>query len=164
MIRKFLDLSTAHLSPDTRDWLDEQGRIAAARRDSSEPDRMIAMGSMPHGWFVHADGEACSDVSAFNTLLERRNVLVNSYGADQAHNGAIRDAIFDVDKGLSGLISAPSADIPLDLWTCFAHANAEGCEYIMFDSDGPELEALRTFPDEQVETNVVVIFPQAYLR
>lgn len=113
MIRKFLDLSTAHLSPDTRGWLDEQGRIASARGVASEPDRMIAMGSMPHGWFVHADGEACTDAAAFNRLLERRNVLTHSYSDHHARNGAIRDAIIGVDKALAALISAPSADIPL---------------------------------------------------
>lgn len=161
MIRKFLDLSTSHLSLDTRGWLDEQGRIAAARSVAGEPDRMIAMGSMPHGWFVYADGEACTDAAAFNRLLERRNVLVHAYGDNEAHNVAIRDAIIDVDRGLAGLISAPSADIPPDLWACFARANAENCEYVLFDADAPELDGLRVFADDYVETSVVVIFPGA---
>jgi hypothetical protein len=159
MIRKFLDLSPAHLSPDTRAWLDEQGRLTATRRTVDDPDCLLAMGSMPHGWFVHADTEACKDVAAFNRLLERRNVLVHSYGDDQARNGAIRDAIIDVDRNIANLISEPSPDIPADLWACFARANAEGCEYVMFDADAPELDALRTFPEDYVENNVVVIFP-----
>lgn len=33
----------------------------------------------------------------------------------------------------------------------------------MFDPDGPELDGLQTFPDEYVETSVVVLFPAARL-
>ncbi len=68
MIRKFLDLSTGHLSLETRAWLDEQGVIAAARRVAADPDCMILMGSTPHGWFVYAD----TDIHALLLELSQR--------------------------------------------------------------------------------------------
>lgn len=159
MIRQFLDLSTAHLSPATRDWLDEQGRAAAAHRLAGDPDCMIAMGSMPHGWFVHADAEACIDPLAYGTLLERRIVLEASLGNSPAQDGAVRDALLDVGRALSDLVTAPSADIPNDLWECFARANFEQCDYVMFDADAPVLDGLTTYDDDHVETSVVVLFP-----
>lgn len=51
-IRKVLDLSTAHLSPPARDWLDGRGR-ETANRDSAAPTAWVA--STPTGWLVYAD-------------------------------------------------------------------------------------------------------------
>ena len=46
MIRRFLDLSTAHLSPADRCCLDTS---------AADPGRgTVLCGSMPHGWFVYA--------------------------------------------------------------------------------------------------------------
>ena len=124
MIRKFLDLSTGHLSLETRAWLDEQGVIAAARRVAEDPDCMILMGSTPHGWFVYADTEACTDPAAMMAQLDRRDTLANSVPMNGEHAAAIREALADAERKIAGLVTAPSADIPADLWACFARANA----------------------------------------
>jgi hypothetical protein len=161
MTRSFLDLSTAHVSPTTRVWLDQQGVIAAARRVAADPDCMILMGSTPHGWFVYADGEACSDPAAFRRLLDRRITLgLASGGQELGHAAALREALHEVDRDLAALVTEPSPDIPIDLWACFARANAERCDYLLFDADAPEMPALPVFEEaEPVETSVVVIFP-----
>lgn len=144
MIRKFLDLSTAHLSPATRVWLDQQGVVAAARRTAADPDCMILMGSTPHGWFCYADTEACSDPAAYMRLL---NGMKNSISDRPAGDGAAPGAINDLEHLIAALVTEPSADIPADLWNCFARANAEECDYILFDADGPELDFLPIFND-----------------
>lgn len=56
-IRSFLDLSTAHLSTATRTWLDEQGRIAALCRTSTDPRPAFCMGSTSDGWLCWAGME-----------------------------------------------------------------------------------------------------------
>jgi hypothetical protein len=147
MIRKFIELSTGHLSLNTRAWLDEQGRIAAARREPFDPDCLILMGSTPHGWFVYADTEACSDPAAMMAQLDRRDTLANSVPINTEHAGAIREALADTERNLAALITPPSADIPADLWACFARANAEQCDYILFDADAPLLDGVPIFED-----------------
>jgi hypothetical protein len=49
-IRKFLDLSTAHLTMASRDMLDELGRYSAEGSPSS-----YLVGSTGFGWFVSAN-------------------------------------------------------------------------------------------------------------
>lgn len=58
-VRRFLDLSTGHLSVETRTYLDEQGRIAAIRRPTSgpAPHPDFLMGSTAWGWIVWAGME-----------------------------------------------------------------------------------------------------------
>lgn len=53
--RKFLDTSTAHVSPAARDWLDEQGRIAAAAVTDQDEEPAIHIGRLVTGWFFYAD-------------------------------------------------------------------------------------------------------------
>lgn len=59
-VRRFLDLSTAHLCPGTREWLDKQGLLTARSRTFHDPDVVVLLGSTPYGWFVYAD-EASTD-------------------------------------------------------------------------------------------------------
>jgi hypothetical protein len=47
-LRVFLDLSTAHLRQETRDWLNHQTA-------SPEPFAKLYVGPTPHGWFIYAD-------------------------------------------------------------------------------------------------------------
>lgn len=49
MIRKFLDLSTSHVSPDARDWLDLNGALEADR-DGAGGAHNVAL--TRHGWFM----------------------------------------------------------------------------------------------------------------
>lgn len=40
-------------------------------------------------------------------------------------------------------VIGPSGDrIPPDIWKVMVHARSLGCEYVMFDADGPEIDAL----------------------
>lgn len=52
-LRNFLDLSTAHLSPSTREWLD---RIA---EDQNNLSHWVA--PTPYGWFLYCDEENADD-------------------------------------------------------------------------------------------------------
>ena len=54
MIRPFLDLSSGHLSPDTRTWLDAQFADAVLRAPENSHAAMIAGGKTRYGWFVYA--------------------------------------------------------------------------------------------------------------
>jgi hypothetical protein len=56
-IRSFLDLSTGHLSTETRAWLDEQGRTAALCRTSMDPRPAFCMASTSDGWLCWAGME-----------------------------------------------------------------------------------------------------------
>lgn len=53
-VRRFMDASTSHVSETTRDWLDEQGRIAAAVRTSQDESPAIHIGKTDTGWFFYA--------------------------------------------------------------------------------------------------------------
>lgn len=56
MIRQFLDLSTAHLSPAALTWLDEAGWLNAQanhHQDSSGGAAISTLGSTYAGWFMH---------------------------------------------------------------------------------------------------------------
>lgn len=48
-LRVFLDLSTGHLTPQTRDWMD--GRAISAR---SDPFNGLCLASTSFGWFIYA--------------------------------------------------------------------------------------------------------------
>jgi hypothetical protein len=55
--RKFLDLSTAHVSVETRDWLNAQGLVAALAESGDDPTPAIPIARHAYGWFVYADEE-----------------------------------------------------------------------------------------------------------
>ena len=90
-IRRFLDLSTAHLQPADRLFLEF----------SATPGSLGGLAAMAgtYGWFVYAHDERCCD------------------------------SISDV------------------LWAIFEQARALGCDYVLFDADGPVLEGLPVFED-----------------
>jgi hypothetical protein len=54
MIRKFLDVSSGHLSRQTWTWLDEQPADEVLRDPSNVTAAGIAGGRTRHGWFVYA--------------------------------------------------------------------------------------------------------------
>lgn len=143
----FLDLSTAHLCPGTRDWLDQQGVIAAAVRVSGDPIPALALASTSFGWFVYAYDEACPDPAALARLLDRRNALNNSFGKGSVRDGRTREAIEHLDGVIAAHFGPADSDMPADLWACMAFARALGCEYILFDADAATLDGLPTFED-----------------
>jgi len=55
-VRRFLDLSSGHLSAETWAWLDAQTTEAAVRGLGPDAQAVLA-GRMRHGWFVYADAE-----------------------------------------------------------------------------------------------------------
>ncbi len=91
-IRRFLDLSTAHLQPADRLFLEF----------SANPGLLGGLAAMAgtYGWFVYAHDERCCE-------------------------------------GISDV-----------LWAIFERAQALGCDYVLFDADGPVLEDLPVFEDE----------------
>ena len=94
-IRRFLDLSTAHLQPADRLFLEF----------SANPGSLGGLAAMAgtYGWFVYAHDERCCE--------------------------GISDA----------------------LWAIFERARALGCEYVLFDADGPVLADLPVFEDQAKE-------------
>jgi len=61
MVRKFLDLSTAHLTPRDADYLEgaaAEWEVIARGGGSAS----ITCGRLPFGFFVHASDEPCEDV------------------------------------------------------------------------------------------------------
>lgn len=90
-IRRFLDLSTAHLQPADRLFLEF----------SANPGSLGGLAAMAgtFGWFVYAHDERCC--------------------------GGISDV----------------------LWAIFERARTLGCDYVLFDADGPVLEDLPVFED-----------------
>ena len=84
-VRRFLDLSTAHLALEDRTCL-----IGAAQAGVRGE---VCCGAMPYGWFVYAHDER--------------------------------------------------PDIADTLWALMVEARRQGCEYLLFDADGP---ALPDFP------------------
>ncbi len=90
-IRRFLDLSTAHLQQADRLFLEF----------SANPGSLGGLAAMAgtYGWFVYAHDERCCE-------------------------------------GISDV-----------LWAIFERARALGCDYVLFDADGPVLEGLPVFED-----------------
>lgn len=58
MIRRFLDVSSGHLSAETWAWLDEQLADDRLREPMNSVAAGIAGGRTRHGWFVYAAEEA----------------------------------------------------------------------------------------------------------
>ena len=97
-IRCFLDLSTAHLQPEDRLFLEF----------SANPGSLAGVAAMAgtYGWFVYAQDDRCCE-------------------------------------GISDV-----------LWAIFRRARALGCDYVLFDADGPELEGLPVFEEEEAQQEV----------
>ena len=54
MIRRFLDCSSGHLSPDTWHWLDREFVEGDLRDPRKVVAGLLAGGPTRYGWFVHA--------------------------------------------------------------------------------------------------------------
>ena len=57
MIRRMLGVSTAHITKETSDWLDEQAKLNA-ERESTDGFTLCHCASHYYGHFVYADEEA----------------------------------------------------------------------------------------------------------
>lgn len=64
MIRRFQDVSSGHLSPETWDWLDAEFADEMLRNPSSKTAAALAGGRTRYGWFVYAPEAPFSDVPA----------------------------------------------------------------------------------------------------
>ncbi len=148
MIRKFLDLSTAHLCPGTREWLDKQGVIAAAVRVAGDPIPAVALGSTAFGWFVYADEIPKLNLASGKVLLNRRHEMHNGYGNGPFQDGLLSQTIAKIDRQLVALAGDPDG-IPADLHLCMAFARWEDCEYILFDADAPVMDGLPVYEDPE---------------
>lgn len=62
-VRRFLDLSTAHLSPAARAWLSEGARLnhAANYHGFGSGAAISTLGATLYGWFMHAPEPADED-------------------------------------------------------------------------------------------------------
>ena len=58
MIRRVLDCSSGHLSPETWDWLDAQLGDDAVRDPAGAVATALGGGRTRYGWFVYADEAA----------------------------------------------------------------------------------------------------------
>jgi len=96
-VRKFLDLSTGHLTPASRDLLENHCGPSTVY---DHPDG--------YGWLLHVP-----------TL--------------------------DEEDGTEG---EAMQDCPDDLRACIAKARECGCDYILFDADGPDCPGLECYDDE----------------
>ena len=79
MIRKFLDCSSGHLSPDTWTWLDAQLADDILRDPGNTVAAGIAGGRTRYGWFLYASTETCIDMP---TDLRRVCNLARRRGAE----------------------------------------------------------------------------------
>lgn len=84
-LRSFMDLSTAHLTPKTRDWLDEHD-------DQDNLSHWVAQ--TPYGWFLYCDeenaeGSIPDDLFACMTYARK-------HGADYVLFDADADALTDL--------------------------------------------------------------------
>lgn len=77
-IRPFLDISTAHVSLETRDWLNARGQETAQHSlNTTEAHPTQWVGFTPYGWFVFApdedgSGEIPADLFAVMTYARSR--------------------------------------------------------------------------------------------
>jgi hypothetical protein len=62
-MRRFLDVSSGHLSPETWAWLDDQTADHRVR-DPRHPHAEILGGCTRHGWFVYAHEAPIAPVPA----------------------------------------------------------------------------------------------------
>jgi hypothetical protein len=82
--RLFLDVSTAHLRPSTRSWLD------AMMAHPEENRALGSCGKMPHGWFCHAP----ESLDGYNDVpLDLVRVL------EMARARGCEYVLFDADAG-----------------------------------------------------------------
>jgi len=108
MIRKFLDISTGHLSPATHRWMREQGRITANMVTASDPSPAFCMGPTPYGWFCWAGMEDDADnLQALPVDLQACIREAKRQGCDYIHFDADADtidvlAVFDHDEKAGG--------------------------------------------------------------
>jgi hypothetical protein len=69
VIRRFLDLSTGHLSPDTHAWLDAQLADAVLRAPDNTQAATIGGGKTRHGWFIYAPDRVAEGMPADLTTV-----------------------------------------------------------------------------------------------
>ncbi len=62
MIRRFLDVSSEHLSPDTWTWLDAQFADDKLRDPHNLIAAQLAGGRIRYGWFVYAPEDSATDM------------------------------------------------------------------------------------------------------
>ena len=62
MIRRFLDVSSSHLSPDTCTWLDVQFSDAVLRDPHNITAAQLGGGRTRYGWFVYATDHPAVDI------------------------------------------------------------------------------------------------------
>lgn len=88
-VRRFLDMSSSHLSAETWVWLDAQ-TDADLVRDPSHPHAEILGGRTRHGWFVYASEAPVAPIPADLAAIMRR-----------ARQQDVEYVRFDVDAPLS---------------------------------------------------------------
>jgi hypothetical protein len=88
MIRKFLDLSTEHISLAARDWLDNTGALEADRTGNGGPHNVALT---HHGWLVYAP-----ELNAVGTGLHKDLVPVAAYAREQGCDYILFDGDADV--------------------------------------------------------------------
>ena len=110
-VRRFLDLSTGHLKPETRDRLDA----------GWEPTSNIMSGE--YGWMIYTQTVG--------------TVLYKPFGKREG----------EYDPKLVAQLRSQLGD---DLVDCMAKAQSLGCDYILFDRDGPRRSELGWYEDEPV--------------
>lgn len=79
-VRRFLDVSSGHLSPATWEWLDGITSDEAVR-DPRNPNAEILGGRTRHGWFVWASDAPAATVPADLAAVMR---LARQQGCDYA--------------------------------------------------------------------------------
>ncbi len=57
MIRRFLDVSGGHISPETWEWLDSQFADHSLRAPENSTSALLAGGKTRYGWFVFCPEE-----------------------------------------------------------------------------------------------------------
>ena len=81
MMRRFLDVSSGHLTPGTRAWLDAQFADDSLRDPANHVAAELAGGRTRYGWFVYA---ADNPVSGVPADLARILAEARQRGADYA--------------------------------------------------------------------------------
>lgn len=69
MIRRFLDLSSGHLSSDTHAWLDAQLADAVLRAPDNTLAATIGGGKTRYGWFIYAPERVAEGLPADLTTV-----------------------------------------------------------------------------------------------
>ncbi|MEQ1950893.1 hypothetical protein [Mesorhizobium sp. CN2-181] len=103
MIRQFLDLSTGHVSLDTRDWLDAQGKLAANFLHFEDKSPVIStIGRTCHGWFIWAGDKEDDNWSADHLArgVPEDLIAVLTYARNQGCDYVLFDQDADRIDGL----------------------------------------------------------------